>query len=122
MKTPEESAKIAAVTRERDLYLLRELLDLDIVDCVFDDDKNRFGPNREKLTVREAHDFVDMLGKLDRYACLTSAGRRYVENVATRTGINMTPPSQRKPVPRGADVPLASVLRNLPKRPPGSRA
>lgn len=52
---------------------------------------------------------------------LSPKQREWVERVCDREGVDKTPVSKRKPVPRGREVPIAPVLQNLPKKPPGRR-
>lgn len=100
--------------RERDIYILEELDSVDV------DTAAEYG-TEESLTEREHEAFTDMRVALRKFAVLTERQRSWAAQVAGRVGINTTPPRLRKPVPRGADVELAPVLRDLPKRPPGVR-
>ncbi len=90
--------------RERDIFMLRELLDApDISD-------------------RESEAFVDMMMGLERkggFKTLTTKQRSWAE-VAAEKYQTKTDPNPR-PVPRGREVPLAPALRHLPKRPPSRK-
>lgn len=94
-----------------DFYMLKELVEADVADDV------EFG-TFEALSEGEHDAFADMLG---RGFALTEKQRAWARNVCERVGINPVPPEDRPPVPRGREVELAPVLRNLPKRPPGRK-
>lgn len=100
--------------RERDIYMLDELDSVDV------DAAAEYG-TADVITEREHEAFTDMREALRKFAVLTERQRSWATQVAGRLGLNITPPRLRKPVPRGAEVAIAPVLRVLPKRPPGAR-
>lgn len=105
-----------AQQREADLYVLGELATWDVTERDYGDE--------EHVTDAEAEAFGDMRESLTRaggYPVLTATQRGWALRVASRLGIDPRPPGQRPQVPRGAEVPLALGLQNLPKRPPGAR-
>lgn len=97
---------------ERDLHMLREL-------CQAAESQQGDAWD-EGLREEEAEAFTDMLKRVEQRP-LTHKQRAWVESACDRLSINKTPLSQRKPVPRGREVPLADVLRKLPLKPPGRR-
>ncbi len=100
--------------RERDLYILRELISALLIDEESSD-----------FSAAEREAFPEMFDRLDgpnaQYRTLTSKQRSWALSTAERLCINPVPPKYRKPIPRGREVPLPPALQNLPKRPPGRR-
>jgi hypothetical protein len=78
-------------------------------------------------SIEQSEAFGDMLEQIGDRATLSDRQRCWAERVsgvvAVRYGEwNTTQVMwQARPIPRGAEVPLPEVLRNLPKKPPGRR-
>ncbi len=96
--------------RRRHLYMLRELTKAEDAE-------------EESVPAESFEAFRDMLVKLEggRADELTSKQLEWVGRTCERLDIPLLPPITAADVPRGAEVPLAPVLQNLPKRPPGRR-
>lgn len=99
----EEQAEARERQARRDVMMLELLLD--------------------ELELSEFDAFRDMLRRLREGVArgLTERQRRWVQDVCEKAGLPTELPEERKPVPRGKEVPIAPVLRDLPKRPPARR-
>lgn len=110
-----------AEERERDLYMLEELLQFPVGTNV--PGARLDVAHRESLTSKEQEAFFDMHDRLHEpggFRTLHPNARSWVEDACERLCVNTTPTAQRRPIPRGREVPLAEVLRELPMRPPRS--
>lgn len=91
--------------REDDLALLRALLKAGALTEI---DSTVFGSMLD-----------DIEGDNPKYQELTLKRREWASDTADRLGVVWQDPAVRNAnVPRGAEVPVADVLRNLPKKPP----
>lgn len=96
--------------RENDLRMLQALLDA--------------GP--EHFGAGEYGAFDSMLGRLQNgQNTLTPKQREWVTKATIRLGLDEPEPAEnlvsRGLVPRGNEVPVPEVLKNLPLKPPGRR-
>jgi hypothetical protein len=99
--------------RARDRMMLEALLEEDLSGY----ELSAFGS-----MLKDLREFgKDNEGNWVGHRMLTDRQRRWVEETCVKAGLDTRLPEDRKPVPRGRDVPLAPVLRELPKRPPNRR-
>lgn len=101
----EEQAAVRERQARRDLMMLEQLV------------------AEPELSEYEFDAFRDMLRRLREGVArgLTERQRRWVQDVCEKAGLPTELPEERKPIPRGKEVPIAPVLRDLPKRPPARR-
>jgi len=75
----------------------------------------------EEDVVKAAEDMQEALLRGVSFV-LSTAQRGWMEHICNKLGVVPTAPPRFGSVPRGKEVPLLDVLKNLPKAPPGRRS